>query len=164
MIPTSIIPVAIYAAVVSTIVLVWDIIKWRQQRRLQLVGRVTSGMVLQGGGINLHNLEKSYISLQVDNRGQVACEVQSVVLLAYTNLFNALRGKLYKSAVILDPMSELTQKRLPFRLEQGSTYWGLVEQTPEIEELSRSARVYIGITHNMAKRPFKVRLRPIAEG
>jgi hypothetical protein len=75
----------------------------------------------------------------------------------YSSLFDYWRGKLKESAIVVDPMGS----GVPFRLEAGATHWGLWEQTPELEELSRGYRIYMGIRHSRSSRPFLVRLQPI---
>jgi hypothetical protein len=154
-------PVAIYAAVVATAVLAWDFWKWKRERRLDLVGRIAPGMIPTGGTMATGAPRKKYVSLQVDNRGHAVCEVQSMVVLPYDNWWKALRYDIGTVWLVPDAMSNWTQKRLPFRLEHGGTYWGLCEQTEELERASREKRVYVAITHNMSAKPFRVRLKPI---
>ncbi len=156
-------PLAIYAAIVSTVVFVWDVVKWRRQERLCLVGRVTANMVPAGSALTSQAQAKQYISLHVDNRGHIACEISHMGILIYDNWWKATRGRVFKAATILDPMTIWTQKHLPYKLECGGTYWGLLEQTPELERWSREKKFYVCVAHNMSNRPFKVRLASIQQ-
>ena len=154
-------PLAIYAAIVSTVVFVWDIVKWRRQERLYLVGSATGDMAPSGSAIAVQTMGKTLISLRVDNRGHIPCEISNMLILVYDNWWKAVRGKAFKTIIIPDPLTSLTQMPLPYRLEPGGTYLGLCVQQPEHEEWSRKKRLYVGVLHNMSTRPFKVRLNAI---
>ena len=156
-------PVAIYGAVMATAVLVWDVIKWRKEKRLTLAGRVASNMVMASSALTPATAGKTYLSLNVDNRGHLSTQVSQMGIFVYDNWFNAWRGKLHKGAVVIDPMQHSTGCMLPFRLEPGGTYWGLCEQPPELEEWTSTKLVYLGVFHSMSKRPFKVRLPAIVK-
>ena len=114
-------PLAIYAAIVSTIVFVWDIIKWRRKERVRLSGRVSANMEPMGSAVTPRTKGKKYVSLHVDNRGYIPCEISHMVILIYDSWWKVIRRNPCKSAVIVDPMVEWTGKPLPFRLESGGT-------------------------------------------
>jgi hypothetical protein len=59
-------------------------------------------------------------------------------------------------------MSELTGKKLPFRLDRGSQYVGMCAQTTDMEEWSRTKYLYAGVHHSMSSRPFRARVKPIS--
>jgi len=150
-------PIAIYAAVVSTVVFGWDIVKWRRQERLRLVGHASANVIVGPPfGANIF-----YISLQVDNRGHIPCQISSVIMWVYENRFDVLRKKTCAAFVVIDTKTDWTGQKLPYRLGPGDTYRGLCEQTTELERLSREKLLYIGVAHSMAKRPFMVRLKAV---
>jgi hypothetical protein len=60
------------------------------------------------------------------------------------------------------PASEHFGCSVPYRLERGGEFRAIALQTPELEELTRTSRVYMSISHSMSSRPFRVRVPPIA--
>jgi hypothetical protein len=154
-------PVAVYAAVVSTTAIVWDVIKWRRERTVSLKGFATPNMIAAGGAITPLTRGKKYIRASVSNYATMPCMIQQTVILAYPNFLARWRGKSSFSAIVLDPMTTLTGKRLPYKLEPGDEFSGLCEQTRELEELSRSKLLYVGVCHSLAQRPFLLRVPPI---
>lgn len=147
-------PVAIYAAVVASVVLVWDVVKWWTAKRVKLVGRTSSGMIFFYPGGH-PNLDEQFIALNVDNRGQIACELQLLHLAAYKNVLDQWRGRECKSAVVNDPFAHVPASSLPRRLEPGASYRGLCQQTPELVRWSREYRLYMAVQHSMAKHSFR---------
>lgn len=157
---------SLYGACVATGVALWNVFVYRRDNRVRLAGSVNTNAVTIGGALTPVTAGKKYIVIYVSNHGTVPCQVNSMCVLAYKNLFNAWRGRLEvgQSGIIVDPMSALTRQRLPYRLERGNRYIGMCEQTKELEELSRTKYLYAGVNHSMADRPFRVRVRPISPG
>jgi hypothetical protein len=152
-------PVAIYAAVVATIVLLWDIYKWWHSERLKLDGFVSPDMTTFGSATTPDTEGKTFSTIRVQNRGSVPCVIQLVMLVAYKNLFPQLRGKPSLKAVV--DHSSIFGPRLPCRLEKGQEFSSAVIQDEEFEKMSREQRLFMGVTHTMSSKPFLVRVKPI---
>ena len=153
--------VAVYAAVVATAVMIWDIYKWRREKKIKLYGTATSGMSAYGSAITPVTQGKTYVTVRVANQGSLPCVITHLWLVSHSNVFNRWRGKNNRAAFIADPVSAVTQCRLPFRLELGNEFTGLIEQNAELEEWSRKEKLYAGVVHSMSKRPYLMRLQPI---
>jgi hypothetical protein len=153
-------PLALYGAVVATGVALWDAYKWWRSEHVRLSGFTSSNMKTFGGGVDLETERNTYTMLRVQNRGSVPCVVQLVVLRQYANFFDQyVRRKIAAEAFINH--SGTFGPTLPHRLEKGDEFSSGVLQNEEFEKMSREGRLYLGISHTMAGKPFYVRVKPI---
>jgi hypothetical protein len=155
MIPTDII--AIYAAVVATGVLLWDVYKWRQTERVRLVGRIMADARLAGPGFS--DTGERWISLTVDNRGHLTCTVTHFFVVSYANWFQDWRSRSVFNAIVNTVGTR--GNNVPHLLEPGRSFVGMALQTSEIEQRSRDERLYIAIHHSRSDRMVRVRIRPL---
>jgi hypothetical protein len=105
-----------WGAVISTGVLVWDVVKWRLAGpRLRLT--VTSGME----SINIPEYEgKMLMNAQVVNRGDRSTTITNLGFLYYKNVWNRLRNRPDRSFIIGTPNT-----RQP--LQYGTQTWRAIE-------------------------------------
>lgn len=150
-------PVALYAAIVATAVLVWDIIKWRRSGA-RLKGIAGSNMVTFGMG-PMDN--QRHVVISVDNIGDRPTTVSGVYLQGYANRWRRFRRRPDKSAVINSGLQ--ANYPIPHRLDVGANFKASVQQTPELEEWSRAHRLYAEVAHS-AGRPLWLRIKPIERG
>jgi hypothetical protein len=153
--------IAVYAAVVSTAVMIWDVCKWRREKIVKLDGAATPGMEAFGSAVTPITKGRKYVAVRVANQGSLTCEVTHLVLLSHSNAFNRWRGKNNGAAFVADPVSSVTQCRLPFTLEPGKQFMGMIEQTAELEDWSRRENLYAGVIHSLNRRPYLMRIEPI---
>jgi hypothetical protein len=156
--------IAIYGAVVATAVAIWNAYTWRRGNRLHLTGSTSADMVM-----DLHTAIRTgadpgakYVVLTIGNRGQVPCAVNTVWILAYAGWWSYLRQKHTNSIYVMRPASEHFGCSVPYRLERAGEFRAIALQTPALEELTRTSRVYMAISHSMSSKPFRVRVQPIA--
>lgn len=150
--------IAIYAAIVATVVLAWDIYKWLRSERLRLNGRVSRNMMFVGA-TNPEGGEERFILLNVENRGAISCTVTNVVLTHYKTSIEWIRRKPSTNAVI--PHSNEYGYSLPYKLEpHGGQFRSMVLQTDELVEWANVGKLYIGICHTMSSKTFWCRVKP----
>ncbi len=142
-----------WGAVVATLVLGWDVFKWRQTG-LRLRLSVSPGMKTHGDVPNA-DPKKSYVLIEVVNIGDKKTELTHVAGLFYKSRLQRLRGKNQQSFLVLNP-AFTTQ--FPCFLAPGERWLGGIEQTQELEELSRSGLFYCGIFHSGSKKPITSRV------
>jgi hypothetical protein len=157
--------VAIYGAVVATVVAFWNFYAWRRSNRLYLTGHTSADMQLDVRSAMIARADPSacYLMLCVSNRGHVPCTINTVWLLAYPSLWAYLRRKHSASVVVLRPSSESFGCALPYKLERASEFRAIALQNEKLEEMSRTSRLYMAVSHSMSEHAFRVRVRPIAE-
>jgi hypothetical protein len=145
-------PIALYAAIVATIVLLWDIYKWR-----------TDGPSLRGSAktdmIDLDDDDRiPFIYLTVNNVGTAPTTITLVLLYAYANWFQYLRGRPCHEAIVNHALAQT----IPYKLEPGERFMSRVLQKEKrLEEWSRKYRLYMGVQHTMqGRQPFLARVPP----
>jgi hypothetical protein len=146
--------VAWYAAIVSTIVFLWDIYKWlRTEAKIRV--SVTSNMVLAGGGVaRTRRSEDSATSqgnlcVEVVNVGGRKTTLTHLYICCYANLWMQIRNKPMWQGVVPDPVTG----RLPSELDVGGRWLGLIEQTEELENDAAKHRLCVGINSSTSRKP-----------
>ena len=151
--------IAIYAAVIATGVLLWDVYKWRRTERVRLAGRImTNAIVVDGYSPADRNTK--YVCLTIDNRGHLGCTITHFIIIHYKNWLNQIRGKPDLQGLVNAHGGQGNE--VPYELRPGGkSFMGTALQTKEIEDLSRKGRLYIAIIHTLADKPFRVRVNAI---
>jgi hypothetical protein len=121
--------VAAYAAVVATIVLVWDVIKWlRSGARLKGHASINMKRFFPDGRIDER---ENLIVLAVRNVGDAPTAITNVGLVGRSRW-----GKHRWGAVVPQPSFS---GPLPFTLEVGQQWLGIVQQDAELESKTRES-------------------------
>jgi hypothetical protein len=148
--------VAIYAAIVSTGGLIWQV--WQFLRRgPRLSVRANPNMKLMGAMIPDDN---SYIAINVANNGDRKTTITHVVGHTYKNLLDKLRNNPTDSFIVTDIT---ISNRVPFEIDAGSTFMSCLKQEEKIEEWSRTKLLYVGIIHSGSRKPLMRRIPPIKQ-
>jgi len=142
-----------WGAAVATLVLGWDIFKWRQKGP-QLRLTVSPGMKIYGDVPNAEP-DKLYVLIEVVNVGDKKTEITNVVGLYYKSLLQRILGKNEKSFVVVNPAFST---EFPCFLEPSERWMGGIEQSEELEELSRKSLLYCGIFHSANKKALAKRV------
>ena len=144
-------PVAIYGAVVSTIVLLWDGVKWYADHQAKLDVYLSTGM----RSYNIPNLEgKDLMVLRATNMSNRATTITHMTMQLYPSWWAYLRRKPSKSWIVVD---HLPNQPLPYVLEPGKIWTGTGVQTEDISEMAKG-RLYVELIHALAKRPIRCRV------
>ncbi len=114
-------PIALYAALVATSVLIWDIVKW-VRRGPQLKGKASSHMLFIGG---YDDTDKLFVAINVTNVGSQPTTIRTVGLLGYSNRWSWFRNKPDKAAVI---SHDSPSYPLPYVLNVGGEFSSYCDQ------------------------------------
>jgi hypothetical protein len=147
-------PIAIYAAVLSTIVFIWNAFVWWGTGPLLKVS-ASSDMKMFGPGARDNS---SYIVANVSNVGTQQTTITHVIGFAYRNRWDRIRNKPSEAFVVNHGMPAYP---LPYVLQAGQTFMSMALQTEKVEKLSRDGLLYVGIIHSFRHRPVLARVRPI---
>ncbi len=149
-------PVAIYAAIVATAILVWEVIKWFRSGP-RLTGRTQPNTIVVGG---FPEDKDTYVFVEVRNVGDRRTTIKGVYLIGYESFWHLLRrrGKFNAMVVHEDPAYPL-----PFVLEDGRVFHSKLTQTDEIVELSRSLKLFVVVGDSSNRRDLHLRVKPIRE-
>ena len=157
--------IAIYGAVVATLVALWNAYTWRRSNRLHLTGYTSADMEFDYHGAMRAGADPHarFLALCVSNRGNVPCTVNTVWILAYPSWWAYWRRKHSVSIAVLRPMSETFGCPVPFKLDRAGEFRAVAHQNDELVTMSRNSHLYMAISHSMSKHPFRVRVDPIIE-
>src|SRR4030043_2032814 len=88
---------------------------------------------------------KKFISVNATNVGDRPTTITNLVLQHYKNYFNMLRRKPSTSMVVIEPS---TSQPIPYILQPGGVWQGLVIQDSELEDLSKDGYLVCGLCHS----------------
>ena len=139
--------IAVYAAVVSTVVLAWDVVKWRMSGpRLRITVQVN--LMFVGNG----KLDPTrYVGAQVTNCGDRPTTLQSFGAFIYKNDWLASVQSNRPDICMIFPEGHGVQT-LPLLLEPGQQWRGLIEQSA-VESIAREKCLMIAIYHSHSPKP-----------
>ena len=143
-----------WGAVMATVVFAWDIYKWGTRGASVELG-ISSNM--ESFNYSSAMSGKTYIFIEAKNLGDAPTTITHLACIHYTTILSFLRKKQSKSLIIGNP--GIT--KLPYVLKPGELWQGLIEQTTELEDMSRNGLLYSYVYHSTSKKP--VRRRVIIE-
>jgi hypothetical protein len=133
--------VAWWGAIVATVVLLWDIYKWKTTGpRIRFV--VRSGMIVMGDPTREG---QTFISSEATNVGDRPTTITNLVIQHYETYFAMLRHKPSTSMLVTEPSKS---QPLPYVLQPGSVWHGLSPQNGEIEDLAKTGYLVCGLCHS----------------
>lgn len=139
---------ALWGAILSTVVLVWDIAKWRMAGpKLRLT--VSTGMK----AFNMPEYEgKMLVLASVVNYGDRPTTLTHMILLRYITTWRRVRGKKTAGAIWIPNPG---QQPLPYELKPGTTWTGIAVQTEEVSAMLDNEGLVCTIYHSHRTRPIK---------
>jgi len=144
-------PVAIYAAVVSTIVLLCDGVKWYSDQQAKLDVYLSTGMV----GYNLPQYrDQSMMLLRATNRSNRATTITHMTMQRYESWWAYVRRKAKDSWIVHDAQAP---QPLPFVLEPGKIWSGIAIQSDDVVDMAKGY-LYVELIHALAKKPIRCRV------
>ena len=133
--------VAWWGAIVATIVLLWDIYKWKTSGpRIRF--RVRADNMIVG---DPSTEGQNFIFAEATNIGDRPTTITNLVFQYYQTYFSMLRHKPKKSMIVNKPSDS---QLLPYVLHPGSVWHGLAIQTAEIETLAKDGLLVCGLCHS----------------
>jgi len=143
--------VAWWGAILSTIVLLWDIYKYRH------AGPKLRFSVQTGMETNVPQYEgKTLILVKVSNSGDRATTITKLGCLYFTKRWRAIirRTKPDRPSIVLTPSSA---EPLPYELKAGGIWTGFIVQEPDVEQRARTGFLYVVLYHSHSKKPIRQR-------
>ncbi|MGC2520201.1 MAG: hypothetical protein WA373_13980 [Burkholderiales bacterium] len=150
--PTAI--AAWWGATIATLVFLWDIYKWRQAgARIRLT--VSPNMEHMGVIPNWVDPNQTLVAVEAVNVGNKKTTITHMFACYFPSRWARLRRKSTRTLLVGLPSGN---QPLPHELDPGARWIGAMVQNQELEELSRSGYLCVGIHHSMANRGLLVRL------
>jgi hypothetical protein len=143
---------ALWGAILSTTVLVWDIAKWRMAGpKLQL----TVNFDMKSVGIPQYE-GKILITAYVVNNGDRSTTITHMAFAHYKSLWDFLRNKTDKNLLVMNPNTDL---RLPYELKPGRMWDGIAFQDNVMHECHGPGYLACQIFHTHRNRPVRSVIR-----
>lgn len=145
-----------WGAAIATVVLLWDVYKWKTQGP-RLVMRVSPNMEVWG---DPSREGKTWVSVTVSNVGDRPTTMTGIGMEYYGNWYRRIRGRPDRAAVFPNPSDAFP---LPKILNPGEQWLGLVPQERadkdfNLEEMSRTGHVVIWLGQSHSERAMRRRL------
>ena len=144
--------IAVYAAVVATLTIVWDWWKWKHAGPKLHVTAQTGIRT-----INMPEYEgQSVMLMHATNRGDRATTLTHFTVHQYASWWKYMRKHGEFNAIVNIPNS---MRPPPFILIPGATWTGVAIQDQQMVDLAASGRLYLGLTHSHSKRSIYRRVK-----
>ncbi|MBI3810842.1 MAG: hypothetical protein HY283_01355 [Nitrospirae bacterium] len=133
-----------WGAVVASLVLFWDVYKWKAEGP-RLTMRLSPNMNIFGDPLREG---KKWVTVTVSNIGNRPTTIKSVGMEYHSNWLNRLRNRAEKAVVYTNPNDHFPLPRL---LNPGDEWVGLIPQERldkwvDLEDMSRTGHVMIWLS------------------
>ena len=142
--------VAFYAALVSTSLLVFEIVKWSKSGP-QIIFEIQTNMIIY----NMPNIseEKTFTVYSIVNKGNLPTTIENIGFRYYKNRFYYLIKKSSVNAII----GNTCFKPLPHVLEPGTKWQGLMDEIDATENYSKKGLFVFEADLSHLKKPIKLK-------
>lgn len=144
-------PIAIYAAIVSTLVLIWDVFKWWNEGPKLRINVVPNTSL--SGSIKAFERDITYVMLDITNTGRSSTTILSVFICCYKNRISYWLNKKSTMFHVTKPYLDSTPVyKLPYKIEPGSIWTGVISQE-YLEEFPKNFISSLEIRHSHHQKP-----------
>jgi len=143
-----------WGAMVATLVLFWDIYKWK-------MAGPNLRITLKSDYVMFNTPEhevNTYIMVQVDNIGNSPTTITHLGFVYFKNRFNHLREHFDDDSMTVVRPSPADSEPLPYVIQPGGQWIGMADQTGDIEKKSQEGHILCRIYHSVSKKPAEQRL------
>lgn len=137
--------VASYAAILSTLIAVWEFIKWLKKNEV-LVTCVPNMIFMPSPDKN------TYVNITVTNKGNTQTTITHCVMFCWENKWDKFFNKNKKSFIV-------NEKSLPRIIQPGEQWMGQAIQDEDLEDMAQSGLLYMGIIHSMGRKEILNRIK-----
>jgi hypothetical protein len=143
--PANTLVIAVYAALVSTITLAWNMFSWIKSNRpaLHVTIKPHSYLLYNDGS------SRPVVTVVVTNRGPATTHVSHTVFVGYRSYFAKLIGKIDKTALALEPIQRNNDQKFPVKLDRSQSYEFYLNAA-EFKILSSQLVLYLRTSHSMS--------------
>lgn len=143
-----------WGAVIASIVLIWDIYKWKHSGA-RLIVRASPDMETFGG-LPDDSTGKKFVLIEVVNIGDRKTTITHLVGYYYSSFFKRLFKKRDKNFFVGAPAYA---KPLPYVLDAGEQWTGAVIQNEEMKEMGGKGYLFWGVNHSTGKKGVFTRIK-----
>ena len=148
-------PIAVYAALVATAVLIFNVVKWLRSGPRLMIRANPNTMFFNDPDPQREG--KTFIFVKVANVGSTPTTITAFGLAHFRNRWDQLLKKPDKLFAIVVPQAA-QHLPLPHVLKVGEEWLGIIEQTPEIDQLAKNGLLYADISQSVTSSPARARI------
>jgi len=141
-----------WGAIIATIVLGWDIYKWKRSRS-NIQVHVSSDM--QTVASNSLQDDKN-IFVEVVNRGDKVSTITKLFVKHYRSIFHRIINKHSMQGIIINPIGYTP---LPYELGPGKRWTGCIDQYDIEEKMGNKGILYCGVIHSLSNKAEMVKVK-----
>jgi hypothetical protein len=143
-----------WGAIIATVILLWDIYKWRAS---QANLRVTASSNRQFVSPTLGTAQgEKFITVEVVNTGDKNTTITHLVAMCYNDWLARFWGNPTKSAFVPIPGAG---QPLPYKLSPGERWLGTMDQAQVQKMVHADQLLYCGVYHTTSAKPHLVRVK-----
>jgi hypothetical protein len=142
-------PVALYAAILSTIIAVGEIIKWRARNRIEV--KCNPNIIIVPSNDN-----NKYVCTNVVNKGEFPTTITHLLMFYWENRIDKMLKRKRQSFVI-------NTNQVPKIVNPGEQWMGQALQDDKIEKMALDGYLYFGVIHSMGKKEILRRVKIMKE-
>lgn len=144
-----------WGAIVATLVLAWDVFKWKKSRYSVAVSASPNMSIFNQLEGELD--DDKFIYVEVINRGDKVITLTHLVTKHYSDLWHLIRRKPDMQGAILQ--QQAGHQQIPFELEPGKRWTGQIDQKDVEEKSGTSGFFYCGVYHTASDNAVLVRVK-----
>lgn len=136
---------ALYAAVLSTFIAVWEILKWHARNSVSIKCKPNMVFVPSSD-------DKKKIITNVTNRGDRPTTITNYLAYYWPSRVDKVFKRNMKSFII-------KSDNIPMIIQPGEQWVGLSNQDEKMEKMAKEGLLYMGITHSMSEKVILKRVK-----
>ncbi|MBB6467943.1 hypothetical protein HNQ96_003826 [Aminobacter lissarensis] len=140
---------AFYAAIVATGALFLEMRRWVESGPKLRISTMPEGQI----ATNLGVVSKTYIVVNVSNRGGTATTITHLAFCTYDKWWRRLLDRPSSTYIVPDPSPPGGTQRLPYLLEPGTRWMGMAEHDPEISKLVGEGKLWVQLFASHSDKP-----------
>lgn len=136
--------IALYAAVLSTAIAVWEYIKWRNRHSLKVI--CNANMIFLPSSDT-----RKYVAVNATNMGDTPTTITHLALYYWREGRSRFFKRERKSFIV-------PTNQVPKVVSPGEQWMAQFEQTPEIEKMAKEGSLYVVVIHSLGKKEILSRI------
>lgn len=134
-------PIAVYAAILSTVIAAWEFIKWRERNAIKIT--CTPNMLFFPS-----RDKQKYVVVKVINRGDRPTTITHMLGYYWKNRLDRFFDRRKKKVTAFVVNSD----NVPKVIQPGEEWMGQALQNNEIEKMASEGYLYMGVIHSMGNK------------
>jgi hypothetical protein len=144
-IDSSIDLVATYAAILSTIIAIWEFLKWKNRNAVSFTCHPSMEFFPSVDG-------KTYTVVKFINKGQTQTTITHLVLYYWDRWYYRFLKKKWKNFIV-------REDSVPSTVQPGAIWRGFILQNDSLEKMAENGYLHVAVFHSMSQNDVKQRVR-----